>query len=147
MTDPGTGQADLRPHLRSETIDERATVIVRGGPDSVLTLQRHARRAAQAFALDGLPVWGISVMAALDDLGPASLPGILAGRMATYPVVHVPSAAALLDAGIELLPTFGRPHFTARIGSDDESDLVSLLAALGPGQANPYHGGQRSRRR
>ncbi len=136
MTDPAGGQADLRPHLRSEAIDERATVVVRGGPDSVLTLQRHARRAA-----------GISVMAALDDLGTASLSGILAGRMATYPVVHVPSAAALLDAGIELLPTFGRPHFTARIGSHDESDLGSLLAALGPGQANPYHGGQRSRRR
>jgi len=147
MTDPGGGQADLRPHLRSETIDEHATVIVRGGPNRVLTLQRHARRTAQAFALDGVPVWGISVMAALDDLGPASLPGILAGRMATYPVVHVPTASALLEAGIELLPTFGRPHFTARIGSDDEPDLAGLLAALGPAQANPYHGGRRSRRR
>jgi len=141
------GQEDLRPHLRQETLDEAATVVVRGGPDSLTSLTRHVRRTARAFALDGAPVWGISVFAAIDDLGPASLNGILAGRLATYATVHLPTAGALAGAEAELLPSFGRPHFTLRLASDHPRELERLLAALGPPQVNPYHGGPRRRRR
>ena len=147
MSGRATGQEDLRPHLRSETIEEDATVVVRGGPDSLTSLARHVRRTARAFALDGVPVWGISVFAALDDLGPASLNGILAERLATYATVHLPMAGALASAGAEFLPSFGRPHFTLRLASDHPGELERLLAALGPAQVNPYHGGPRRRRR
>jgi len=93
-------------------------------------------------------VWGVSVFAALDDLGPASLNGILAGRLATHATVHLPTAGgALRGADAELLPTFGRPHFTIRLVSDHPEDLERLLAVLGPPQVNPYHGGSRRRRR
>jgi hypothetical protein len=141
------GQEDLRLHLRSETIGGGATVVVRGGPDSLTSLARHVRRTARAFALDGVPVWGISVFAAVDDLGPASLNGILAGRLTTYALVHLPTVGALAAAEAELLPTFGRPHFTLRLASDEPQEVAQLLAALGPPQVNPYHGGPRRRRR
>lgn len=141
------GQEDLRPHLRQETIHEETTVLVRGGPDSLTSLTRHVRRTARAFALDGTPVWGISVFAALDDFGPASMNGILAERLATYATVHLPTAGELASAGAELLPSFGRPHFTLRLESDLPQDLKRLLAALGPPRVNPYHGDPRRRRR
>lgn len=90
---------------------------------------------------------GVSVLAGLDDIGPASLDGLLAGRMATYRLVHLPTAGRLAAAGFTLLPTFGRPHLT--VVADSAADLVMrrLLEALGPPQVNPYHGGARPRGR
>jgi len=90
---------------------------------------------------------GISGFAALDDLGPASLNGSLAGRLATYATIHLPTADVLAEAEAELLPTFGRPHFTLRLAAAHPQELERLLAALGPPQVNPYHGGSRRRRR
>ena len=49
--------------------------------------------------------------------------------------VYAPSVAQL--RGIQLLPTFGRPHFTVRLCRADDPELRELLAALGPVQANP----------
>lgn len=65
-------------HHREEPVSTTATVVVRGGPDSVAKLAAHAVRTARAYALDGVPVYGISVFAALDDIGATSLDGILA---------------------------------------------------------------------
>lgn len=89
----------------------------------------------------------MSVLAVLDDIGPASLVGILSGRFATYSTVHLPRAGELAAAGFELLPTFGRPHITVRLESDEQQHLERLLTALGTAQANPYHGGRQPRRR
>jgi len=72
-------------------------------------LAAHATRTARAYALDGVPALGISVFAAFDDIGTASLDGILGGELATYHVVHLITAGHLQDAGFALLPTFGRP--------------------------------------
>ena len=136
---------ELRPLVRQEAVVADEVLVVRGGPDALAKLATHARRAHRAYVLDGQPFFGVSVFAALDDIGPASLDGILAGRMATYRHVHLPTAGAVLQAGFELLPTFGRPHLTVVLESDAELDLRRLLEALGPAQANPYHG--RSTRR
>jgi hypothetical protein len=133
---------DLRPHLRDEQPRSRDIVVVRGGPDTLAKLAVHARRTRRAYCLDGEPLWGVSVFCALDEVGPASLDGILAGRMATYTLVHTPTVGRLTEAGFDLLPTFGRPHYTIRLPSDTEGELTRLLAALGPAQANPYHGGR-----
>ena len=102
----------------------------------------HARRTHRAFSLDGEPLWGVSVFCALDEIGPASLNGILADRMATYRMVHTPTVSRLSEAGFELLPTFGRPHYTIRLATDEKDELSGLLEALGPAEANPYHGGR-----
>lgn len=76
---------------------------------------------------------------ALDSEGPASLDGLLAGRMRSYRVVHQVPAGRLLNAGFELLPTAGRPHYTVRMVSDDEGDAAKLLALLGPSRDNRPH--------
>jgi hypothetical protein len=62
--------------------------------------------------LDGEPVLGISVFATLDDIGQASLDGILSGKLATYRLVHLVALRALVAAGFTVLPTFHRPHMT-----------------------------------
>ncbi len=76
---------------------------------------------------------------ALDSEGPASLDGLLAGRMRSYHVVYQVPVGRLLNTGFELLPTAGRPHYTVRMVSDDEGDAAKLLAVFGPSRDNRYH--------
>ncbi len=140
------GREELRPHLRDEPSAPSATVLVRGGPDTISLIRSHARRTHRLYCLDGEPLWGISVFGALDQEGPASRDGLLAGRLVSYEQVHSPSVGTLLAAGFALLPSFRRPHFTIRI--DDDSDEVSehLIAVLGPAEENPYNREVRLRR-
>lgn len=123
---------EQRFRLRAEPPLPEATVLIRGGPDSQDKLARHARRTARAWSLDGQPLLGISVFAILD----IPLDDLLAARFATYRVIHLPAAAALLDRGFELLPTGLRPHYTIRLHRADTTELSELLAALGPPVAN-----------
>ncbi len=134
-------------HVRPEPVADGSLLVVRDGPDTATKLAAHALRAHRAYVLDGEPVFGVSVFAALDDIGPASLDGLLAGRMATYRQVHLPTAGSLMAAGFTLLPTFGRPHVTVVLGSADDLAMRRVLDALGPPRANPYHGGPRRRGR
>jgi hypothetical protein len=59
---------DLRESIRDEHIPA-ACLLLRGGPDSVAKLRRHAERMRRAFLFDGDPVLGISMFAALDVFG------------------------------------------------------------------------------
>ena len=136
---------ELRPHLRDEQVPDDSVVLVRGGPVSVATLANHARRTHDAFMLDGQPLWGVSVFCALDDIGPSSLDGLLR-RFASYRVVHLPRAGQLRAARFELLPSFGRPHFTVRVGDDGPVELGRLFEALGREEPSPYHGRRSGRR-
>ncbi len=130
---------ELRTALRAEIPPIDAVVVVRGGPASLARLADHARRTHDAFVLDGRPVHGVSVFCALDDLGPASLEGLLQ-RFASYRVVHLPTVGQLQDAGFVLVPSFRRPHFTVLLEAGEESDLRVLSRVLGSGHPNPYHG-------
>ena len=132
------GWEELRPYLRDERPPDDATVVIRGGPDTLAKLAMHARRTHDAYVLDGEPLWGISVYCALDDVGPASLDGLLR-RFASYRAVHLPRAGQLRGAGLPLLPSFGRPHYTIRLDGDDQAALNRLLDALGSTEANKYH--------
>lgn len=140
------GWEELRPYLRDERPPDDSAVVVRGGPDTLAKLTAHARRTHDAYALDGEPLWGISVYCALDDVGPASLDGLLR-RFASYRVVHLPRTGQLRSAGFPLLPSFGRPHYTIRLDGDDQAELTRLLDALGPTEANKYHRRERLGRR
>jgi hypothetical protein len=135
-------QQELRPNLRDERPADDSVVVVRGGPSSIERLREHARRTHDAYVLDGEPLWGVSVFCALDDIGTASLDGLLR-RFASYRVVHLPTVHRLVVAGFELLPSFRRPHFTVRLDGDDDENLTHFLDALGPADTNPYHGRKR----
>src|SRR5688572_29746372 len=133
-----SGLPDLRDVVRDETAPREATVIVRGGPDTIEKLIAHAERMRRAFVLDGEPVLGISVFAALDDIGSASLDGILAGKLASYRVVHLAALRELVAAGFAVPPTFSRPHMTVVLPGLDWAE--ALLATIGPGRENPHYG-------
>lgn len=118
--------------MRAEPPLSETTVLVRGGPDTQGKLGRHAHRTARAWSLDGQPLLGISVFAILD----IPLNDLLAARFATYRVIHLPTAVALLGRGFDLLPTGLRPHYTVRLRRADDAELNELLDALGPPEAN-----------
>ena len=139
------GLPDLRDFVRPEPLPSSATSIVRGGPDSVAKLEAHAGRLRRAYVLDGAPVLGISVFAATDDIGPASLDAIAAGKLSTYRVLHLAPVGAVTAAGFPLLHTFQRPHMTLLLGSLDR--VAALLELLGPAEPNPQYGELTRRRR
>jgi hypothetical protein len=120
-------------------------VALRGGPDNLDKLRRHATRTHRAFVLDGQPVYGVSVFCALDDIGPASLDGLLGSRLITYRWVHTPTARHVEDAGFTLLATFARPHYTLVFDEITDELLEHLASALGPPIVNPYHRSARNR--
>jgi hypothetical protein len=134
---------ELRHHLRDEQPPADGIVLIRGGPNTLEKLAAHARRTHDAFALDGRPLWGVSVFCALDEVGAASLDGLLE-RFASYRVVHLPRVGELRKAGFGLLPTFGRPHYTVKLDRADRTELSSLLMAMGSGRTNRYHRRRRS---
>lgn len=127
---------ELRGRIRRELAPPDAALVLRGGPDTVSKLRMHACRTARAWCLGGVPVVGVSVFCALDDIGPASLPGLLNGRLRTYRCIHSCPVSALRRIGVHLLPTGHRPHFTAVIAPADEDELRQLLACLGPPREN-----------
>lgn len=136
MADQMTGsRIEQRTLLRAERAPENATIVVRGGSDTRDKLRRHSERTARAWSLDGQPLLGISVFAALD----MPLEDLLRRRFANFRAVYLPTAAALASHGFELLPTGQRPHFTVRLRRADDPELDRLLAALGDLRPNPQY--------
>ena len=141
-----TEREELRTHLRNEPLPAATTILVRGGPDTVSLIRAHARRTNRLYCLDGTPLWGVSVFAALDAIGPVSRDGLLGGRLVTDEHVHTPTVEALQNAGFVLLDTFRRPHFTVRLANDSPDEATGLLSAIGPAEENPYNRAVRQRR-
>lgn len=79
------------------------TLLVRGGPDTSAKLRTHAQPSCRAFVLDGAPVLGISMFAALDDVGLASPDELLARRLSSYRFVHLASIDRLEDSEFGVL--------------------------------------------
>lgn len=126
---------EQRQRLRAEQPPAAVTVVVRGGPDTVEKLRRHALRTARAWSLDGLPLLGVSVFAVLD----VPLEELLRRRFASFRTIYLLTAGQLGESGFDLLPTGLRPHFTVRLRRADDHELGQLVTALGPAQANPQY--------
>lgn len=130
MSDDSDPREELRARVRpDEPVPGDALVALRGGPDTRSLISSHARRMNRLFVLDGGPVWGISVFVALDPTGPASAEGILRRRLLSYQSVYLPTVGALRVAGFDLLPTFGRPHFTVLMSTLELAPALSTLWA------------------
>jgi hypothetical protein len=125
---------DMSTRLRLEAAPGPSVLVVRGGPDTIETLQEAAARTAEVWDLDGVPLLGISACALLDG----SLEELLRARFKRFRVVHRLECAWLEN--FRLLPTFTRPHYTVCLQRADKQELEELLAALGPPELNPeYH--------
>lgn len=131
------GREELRGFVRGdEPVPSAKRLVLRGGPDTASLIRSHARRLNRSYELDGAEVWGVSVFAALDDIGPASFDELLRSRLRGYPTVYLPTVETLTTAGLALLATFRRPHYTVLLPDIDAADR--LLAALGELHLNPY---------
>jgi hypothetical protein len=122
--------------LRAEQPPPDTTIVVRGGRDTLDKLRGHAQRTARAWALDGQPLFGISVFAVLG----IALEELLARRFASFRTIYLPTAGQLREHGFELLATGQRPHYTVRLRRADDPELEKLLAALGAARPNPQYG-------
>jgi hypothetical protein len=67
------------------TVPQGATIVVRGGSDTVQKLRSHAERTARAWSLDGRPLFGISVFAVLD----MPLEDLLRKRFTNFRSIHL----------------------------------------------------------
>ena len=135
MTDD---REELRTRLREEQPLRDASVVLRGGPDTVTLLRSHARRLHRLYVLDGAQVFGVSVFIASGDIGPSSERTILSKKLQSYPTIYRTTVGDLLDASFDVLPTFAAPHYTVVIPHLDA--VVALAAAFGNLVRNPYAG-------
>jgi hypothetical protein len=80
--------------LRVEEPPNATVFLARGGPDSIASLRSAAHRTARRFCLDGEPLLGVSVAAALDVV-----PDELVNRAPLLRFEHVYApTVALLEA-------------------------------------------------
>lgn len=105
--------------VRREEVPDDALVVVRGG---LLDPERLTRDATLTFRRFG--EYGISVLAAADE---AALDVIAATTLQREPVLTLMRVGALRTAGLEVRPTFRRPHFTVML-PDLDADVARLVA-------------------
>ena len=127
---------ELRFRIRADVAPPDASVVLRGGPDTVSLLRTHAHRMNRLYVLDGHPLFGVSVFVAHANTGPASEWSFLAGKLHGYATIHRTTVGYLTAAGFTLLPTFTDPHFTVVLPTLDAAP--ELAAAFGDLVQNPY---------
>jgi hypothetical protein len=115
--------------VRREPLADDALVVVRGGLLDIDTMRVDALRSFARFG-----EYGVSVLAAPDELAIDEL-----GRTILRPNENltVMQAGDIRSRGLELRPTFRRPHFTVLL-PDLEADLIRLASCENVVRRNPY---------
>ncbi|MGI8684175.1 MAG: hypothetical protein ACR2MO_03615 [Acidimicrobiales bacterium] len=116
--------------LRREALADDALVVVRGGFLERARLRRDAELTHRRFGEHG-----ISVLGAPDD---ESFDAIARTTLQRESVLTLIRVGTLRAAGLEVRPTFRRPHFTVML-PDLDSDLDRLLACDNEVRENPHH--------
>jgi len=115
--------------VRHEALPDDALVVVRGG---LLDKRRLRRDAGLAFRRFG--EHGISVLAVADETALDLVARTILVRESVLTLMRV---GAIRGAGLEVRPTFRRPHFTVML-PDLDADLDRLLACDTLVQDNPH---------
>ena len=115
--------------LRRQPAPPDALVLARGGDLTVAELATDARRSYRRFG-----EYGVSVLAAADQ---TALDELARGVLRRFEVLTLVTAGSLRDAGLELRPTFRRPHYTIML-PDLDADLQRLVECENVRWANPY---------
>lgn len=116
--------------VRTDALADDALVVVRGGDLDPGTIRSDAVAAHARFG-----AYGISVFAAPDE---ASLDLLARDRLAQFDVLVLMTAGAIRQAGLTLLPTFRRPHYTIVLASLDRG-IDRLLRCENVRWANPHY--------
>jgi hypothetical protein len=117
--------------VRIERLADDALVIVRGGDLDIELIRGDAVSAHARFGEYGISVFGAADEAAVDALG--------RDRLAQFATLVVMTAGAIRRTGLELRPTFRRPHYTI-ILADLDRDIDRLMSCEKVQRPNRYHG-------
>jgi hypothetical protein len=110
-------------------------------PDDDLVLVPGAELAAEALRRDAIRTYrrfgeyGISVLGALTETDIDELAG---GLLRRFEVLTVMKAEAVRRSGIELRPTFRRPHYTLMLPDLDKA-IFRLLRCENERRVNDYY--------
>lgn len=116
--------------VRLEEAPDETLVVIRGGPLDEDAIRRDARIAFLRFG-----EYGVSVLAAPDEEG---FRKVASGPLRLYGQLTVTTAGAIRRVGLELRPTFRRPHFTVVFPTLDEG-VSRLLSCENEVIDNPHH--------
>jgi hypothetical protein len=115
--------------VRRERLPDDALLVVRGGLLDVETLRMDALRAYARFG-----EYGVSVLAAPDEQALNELGRTVLRLNETLTVMQ---AGNIREQGLELRPTFRRPHFSVMLPNLDV-DLARLTSCENVLRRNPY---------
>jgi hypothetical protein len=115
--------------IRGESAPDDDFLVVRGDELTAETLRLDAERTHTRFGEFGVSVMGGRDDAALDDLARTVL--------RRFELLTVMTAGGLRRVGLELRPTFRRPHYTVMLPELDE-DVDRLLRCDNEIRINPY---------
>jgi hypothetical protein len=116
--------------VRREPGPQDGLLLVRGDELAAETLRRDALRTYRRFGEYGVSVLGGSTEAEFDELA--------GGLLRRFEVLTVMTAGALRRSGIELRPTFRRPHYTVML-PDPDKDIIRLLRCENEQRVNDYY--------
>ena len=116
--------------VRREPAPDDGLFLVRGDELAAETLRRDAIRTYRRFGEYGVSVLGASNEADIDALA--------GGLLRRFDVLTVMTAGALRQSGIELRPTFRRPHYTVML-PDLDQDIFRLLRCDNDRRVNDYY--------
>jgi hypothetical protein len=119
--------------VRREALADDSLVVVRGGHLDRGELVADAERAFRRFGEYAVSVLGVPSDEELDALGRTAL--------RRYEVLTVTTAGALRLAGLELRPTFRRPHYSVML-RDLNEDVERLIGCQTGERINPHHVGR-----
>jgi hypothetical protein len=128
--------ADVTPRIRRQPIPADAVFVVRGDEDT----DRLAEAAR--FFLRRFPAWRRYGVSAYHADGHAEIDLLCRVELVRFPQIVVLTRLDLELAGVEVVPTFHRPHVTLAA-----AELAVLLDAIGSAsdrRVNPYHVGERN---
>jgi hypothetical protein len=115
--------------VRPEQLADDTLIVVRGGLLDIDTLRVDADRAFMRFGEYGISVLAAPDEAAINELGRTIL------RL--NEVLTLMRAGDIRQQGLELRPTFRRPHFTVLL-PNLEADLIRLASCENVVRRNPY---------
>lgn len=116
--------------VRREPVPDDDLFLVRGDELEAETLRRDAIRTYRRFGEYGISVLGAMTETDIDDLA--------GGLLRRFEVLTVMTADALRRSGIDLRPTFRRPHYTLMLPDLDE-DIFRLLRCENECRVNDYY--------
>jgi hypothetical protein len=128
----------IEAHLRSaDELDRSAQLVIRGWPLTIEGLLPNADATRRRYTRSGVPFVAISAEVTVAGW---TVDAILAGpRLRTRRSYAAARVDRILDAGFELLPTFGTPHYSVVLPSYTAENAERLIDALGEVLLNPHY--------